>query len=340
MLSNFTCIDVNSGEPTTQAECGFGQVYTPSDTLHPIPGYNFNISYADGELLNGVMAYENLSIAGIAVSQQEIALVDYAEWFGDGTSSGLIGLAYSSLTNAYTGTNAANDQPGGNVPYSDLFNTMATQNLTAASFSVALNRPGSRSSSGGYLAFGGIPDIKHDPYFVRTPITVMPVEGAYGQSIYTFYSITVQGWAIGPDKTAQFNVTPRSNAIKRPVLDNGTSAIVDSGTTLVYAPDDVVAALAAAFNPPATFSNDYGIYLVNCSAAVPVFGVDISNKIFYINPQDLVVADPSGVCYLGVQSNEGSDMSILGDTWLRNILAVFDVGAGEMRFSAREFTVL
>ena len=53
---------------------------------------------------------KDVTIAGINVKDQEIALVDRSYWWtGDGTISGLIGLAYSTLTSAYIGTNGALD---------------------------------------------------------------------------------------------------------------------------------------------------------------------------------------------------------------------------------------
>lgn len=340
VLSNFTCEDPSSGQGLPQSQCYFAAYYTPSSTLHFIPDRNFNISYADGEMLNGGFGYENLTIAGISIPQQEIALVENAAWYGDGTSSGLMGLAYSYITNAYAGDNPSDDVPTQNIPYSDIFATMEADGLTSGLFSLALNRESTTgSSSGGYLAFGGIRDIPHDPVFVSTPIEIVAVNTATNTSIYEFYAIEITGWAITTSKATQFNTGPYENSLKQSLLATNTSAIVDSGTSLLYAPEEVAESLAAHFSPAAEFNDDYGVYTVSCTATIPIFGVAIGSKVFYVNSADLLIEEEPGLCVMGVQASSGG-MNILGDAFLRNVLAVFDVGAAEMRFAAREFTGL
>ena len=41
------------------------------------------------------------------------------------------------------------------------------------------------------------------------------------------------------------------------------------------------------------------------------------------------------ICLSGIQDDGGS-FGILGDVFLKNVLAVYDIGASEMRFAARE----
>jgi aspergillopepsin I len=88
--------------------------------------------------------------------------------------------------------------------------------------------------------------------------------------------------------------------------------------------------------------NDYdGAYVVDCNATAPVHGVTIGGSTFYINSTDMILpsgTDNSGTrtCISGI--NAGGDVSqgifVLGGTFLRNVVAVFDVGAAEMRFAA------
>lgn len=337
---NFTCLDPTTSMDIPQDQCEFGPSYSLSSTAHVIADRNFNISYADGEFLNGAMLYENITLAGITVSQQEIGLVDYAAWYGDGTSSGLVGLAYASLTNQYPGTNPAADQSGDYIPYNPLFTTMYTRNQTSAVFSLALQRSGANtaSSKGGILAIGGIPNIPHDRYFANASVAITGVDSASGAPEYQFYTITLDGWAFSNSSAAQFDVHGTSSAKRVPINTSSTSVIVDSGTSLVYAPEDVTADVAALYNPPATFDEDYGLYIVDCGAVAPVFGVVVDTKVLYVDPVDLVIDEGDGLCVTGVQS-DGGGLTILGDVFLRNVLAVFDVGAGEMRFAARELTV-
>ncbi|GAB7337919.1 hypothetical protein MBLNU457_4305t3 [Dothideomycetes sp. NU457] len=342
-LANFTCLDVSSSAVLPQKECQFAKFYKPtSNTLSLIPNTNFNISYQDGEYINGIMIKETLSIAGIQVKHQEMALATETAWYGDGYSSGLMGFAYPYLTNAYPGANAADDSPYDYIPYSPPFTSMYEQNLTASMFSLALNRQPSTarpgSISGGYLAIGGIPNVPHASSFASTPINIAAVT-ANNVSIYDYYSINVSGYGVSSDPNAQFNTANVKTSTKVNLLDQNSVAIVDSGTTLLYAPDDVARDIALAFDPPGTYDIYLGYIIVECNATVPTFGIAINRKMFYVNPLDLVLEISQNLCISGVQP-AGDGMAVLGDVFLRNVLAVFDVGAGQMRFSAREFSAL
>ena len=116
--------------------------------------------------------------------------------------------------------------------------------------------------------------------------------------------------------------------------------IIDSGTTTLAFPPNMTDAINALFNPPAVYLQDEGAYFVQCNATPPAFGVTISGQTFNVNPVDLIfqeVVDPTtGFCLTGVQSG-GQGPYILGDVFLQNVVAVFDVGAAEMRFAAHEF---
>ena len=83
---DFTCVDPATSETRTEEECDFGGTYTRSATFEQIPDENFDISYADGEMLVGVVGYESVTLAGIEVPHQEVGVVDLAGWFGDGRS--------------------------------------------------------------------------------------------------------------------------------------------------------------------------------------------------------------------------------------------------------------
>ena len=94
--TGFKCVNVSNSAPLPEADCSFGPTYNVTDTFKKIPNENFNITYGDGEFLTGIVGYEEVTLAGLKV-KQEVALVNYAAWEGDGTTSGLIGLAYPAL---------------------------------------------------------------------------------------------------------------------------------------------------------------------------------------------------------------------------------------------------
>ena len=78
------------------------------------------------------------------------------------------------------------------------------------------------------------------------------------------------------------------------------------------------------------------MYMVDCSAVAPRFGVIISDQIFFIAVVDLAEYMGGCCCVSTIQSARIYGMSILGDTFLKNQLAVCDVGAAGMRFAAQE----
>jgi hypothetical protein len=93
--TGFTCENIN-GKTVSQATCAFGPLYTKSSTFKAIASDSFSITYGDMEFTDGVMGTEEVTVAGITVDT-EIALVTSAFWEGDGTTSGLMGLAFPAL---------------------------------------------------------------------------------------------------------------------------------------------------------------------------------------------------------------------------------------------------
>lgn len=327
-------MDPSSGQQQDEDFCYFGPPYnqTKSRTYAAIPNENFNITYADGEQLNGDMAYESMTMGGITIPRQKFAIVNYAAWFGDGTSSGLVGFAYGSLTNAYLGINPKADKKGATQVYNPLFVNMYNQSLVAPIFSMAIDRD---VNVGGILALGGIPAIPHTPGFVSAPIRSVGVFDGTTTPAYTFYEVPSDGWAVAATTATQFNPYANRNPYKTNLIAN-TTVIIDSGTSLIYAPNVVADSVASLFRPPAAFDAVAGSYYVACNAIPPVLGVSIGKKIFYVNGSDLIVPASGGRCIMGIQPNYGG-LTILGDVWMKSVLCVFDIGASQMRFASRQF---
>jgi hypothetical protein len=141
--------------------------------------------------------------------------------------------------------------------------------------------------------------------------------------------------------------------------------IVDSGTTLLYLPTELAEDVLNLYDPPAVYVEDEGGYFALCNASVPEFGVEIGGKVFWISEADSMHRHHSGLCNQGAghlltrftvlmqgqyftddagdnycltgpQDGEGGPY-ILGDTFLNNVVVVFDVGASQMRFAAHDY---
>ncbi|KAI4257441.1 MAG: hypothetical protein L6R42_005663 [Xanthoria sp. 1 TBL-2021] len=335
--SGFQC--VGSSEIVPEAQCGFGPpVTTTSPTFKQIQGQNFKIGYEDGEEVTGIVGTETVTLAGITVKNQEVGIVNHAYWNGDNSSSGLIGLAFPNLTSAYRGNDPKVDKESDAVPYSPLFTSMYTQGLVAPVFSIAINRRG--EETGGLLALGGLPPVNHSNVFACTPLkmtaTRRPGSGVNGTTIdtpqYKFYSIIVDGLVTRAGNTS-VDIPVGSN---RPSDDAPYNMHVDTGSTIIYLPEEAADTINDLFVPRAEHNYRKGQYDVDCGAKAPDLAVKIAGQAFHINPVDLVVKATDGSCFSGVTATY-SQQGVLGDVFLRNVVAVFDIGHLEMRFAAREF---
>ncbi|MCJ1320011.1 hypothetical protein MMC15_005347 [Xylographa vitiligo] len=328
----FQCFNVTTGANVAEAECAFGtKGYTPSATFSQIPNENFNISYADGEMLIGIVGIEKVTLAGITVDNQEVGVVQLAGWSGDGISTGLIGLAFPSITSAYAGNNPATDGPNTQLPYNPVFFNMFEEGNVAPLFSLAIDR----GNATGQLAIGGIPDVSYSEPIAIAPFQVLTAidESNSTTGQYQFYSIDAGFSFTGSENTRYSEES--GLPLTRPATDAESVVIVDSGTTLLYAPTKVAYAVNAQFNPPAFFDKSQGAFFVDCDATAPAFGVVIGRATFNINPLDLILYNGGGPCLSGIQ-DAGDSFGILGDVFLKNVLAVYDVGASAMIFAARE----
>lgn len=183
-------------------------------------------------------------------------------------------------------------------------------NLTPDLFSLALSRDPDEIANadqyGGVLIIGGEPTDLLDPTInVTTSIVSTPMTDFNNSYLIDVTSVTYGNQ----------------------VLDQGVSYLVDSGTTLILAPDASVNAYWQQFSPaPGTNGT------VACDTAIPPFVVTIAGQEFPINPADLLRPSTTpGICIINIQSSAGVGTNILGDVFLQNVLAVFDWGAEAIR---------
>ncbi|KAL2041784.1 hypothetical protein N7G274_005568 [Stereocaulon virgatum] len=122
-----------------QSFCQFGDTYNKTNTFQPIANENFAISYSDGELLTGSFGKEKVTVAGITVNDQQIAVVTRANWNGDGYSSGVLGLGFPANTKAYSGVNPGANSQNSRVGYNPFFTSAYTEGNVPPLFSLALS---------------------------------------------------------------------------------------------------------------------------------------------------------------------------------------------------------
>ena len=337
--TGFQCFDRITLAPEPESYCAFGPTYNISTTFTQIPNENFKLTYGSGEILTGLVGTEKVTLASITVENQQVAVVDHAAWNGDGVSSGLVGLSFPALTSAFNGTNPNLDSKATRVEYNPIFTNMYSEGHVAPLFSLAIDR----GTSGGLLAIGGLPPGTFLPLFTSTPFQLLTISNTFGPTgpidgipQYQFYAIAVDGFDYEGNETTKWTQGKWPNPLVKPSDSSKLQVVVDSGTTLIYLPTGIANAVNSLFVPPAVYNPAGGAYIVKCSAKAPEFGITIGEQTFYINGLDMIQPIGSGICISGVSDAGSVGLSILGDVFFKNVLAVFDVGASEMRFAARE----
>ncbi|KAH8720167.1 putative aspartic-type endopeptidase [Beauveria bassiana] len=316
--SDFDCID-SVGNSHDQAACGFGTSLVDDFGQGTIDELHFLLRYGSGEKISGPMGYSDLSCGGVTVTKQQVGLANSTYWRGNNATVGILGLAYPSITSAYYGE-IGDEATWNAITYTPFLTNAIIQGGLDPVFSVAL----SKNSSDGVLAWGGLPPID----WVRGDsastdlIVANLIDQAETAWKYSFYTIIPDGVRWGQT----------TDATRYPY-------IVDTGTTLMYLPPQALAeAIAMSFQPRAVYLYQWGMYFAPCNSIPPSFAITVSGVDLWINPADMIyhdLVDPlTGYCAIAVASG-GQGPYILGDAFLQNVVAVFDVGAAQMRFYSR-----
>lgn len=231
--------------------------------------------------------------------------------------SGLIGMAYSSITTAEQGTTQ--------IHYSSIMDTIFTDGLADPYFSIAISRDASGSGLGGYLGIGGVPDVSDPQINVTSDYGSAPMDLNPG-----FQLDQLSNYVISVDAVSW--VDPSRSTV---VVENTPFPyLVDSGTTLSSVPDSDAEAINGLFQPPATLDSN-GYYTVPCDAIPPQISITVGGVVLPINPVDLILSG-EGSCLSGVQPlTSGQQYGYVGDTFLRSLLAVFDWGEQQVHLASR-----
>ncbi|KAM0265170.1 hypothetical protein ACHAQJ_000323 [Trichoderma viride] len=337
---DFRCVTSNF---TVQSNtvCNFTTTFKGTYSGGETADRHLNVSYGSGQSILGTLGYDSVSVAGITIPDQEFSIASRINFQAQGEISGLVGLAYPQLTSAFAGneTRFAQDRLNATLPYDNIFTDIFKRNLTAPLFSIAMER-----GNGGILAIGGLPSVPIKPSFASTPILIADILNTgilRDRTNFTFYTIVAENYVIGDSTKASSlsrDVQESKRGDEKKIPGAGGFVIVDSGTTLTQLPQSVTKVLYEKFSEtPVPLPGSQGPFLIPCNTTIPEFGIEISDQTFYMSPEDIVLqGDRDGdLCLLGVQPSSANSPSILGGTWLHNVLAVFDVGASQMRFAPR-----
>lgn len=264
---------------------------TQSSSTFQDSGAPFSVQYGSGEV-SGTIITDDVDLGGLPLKGHTfgVATTESVDFSSDTTTfDGLIGLAQSSLS-----------EQGVLTPPEAL----AKQGLiNDAIVSYKISRL-SDNLNDGQVTFGGLDETKFDPNTLVTGDNINQ-DGFWELPID---SITVDGQDTGLNKR---------------------TAILDTGTTLIIAPQADVDTFHAAI--PGAKSDGQGNFIIPCTTTANVaFG--FNGGTFEINPQDLLfvpvdVNDPTGDCLSGVIAGDigGATQWLAGDVFLKNAYFSTDV---------------
>jgi hypothetical protein len=277
------------------SSCGTHPEYdaNASSTYSP-NGTKFEVEYGSGAC-QGYLSEDILEWGGISV-QQTFAEVTDASGMGVaykvGHFDGILGLAFDEL--------AVCDFPYVMDCIETPFHNLIDQGLVSEpvfSFYLGDLKKFGRYGYDGELLLGG-----SNPQYYTGDINYVDLKSADYWRI-EMDSVTMNGDVVGDASE--------------------TTAIVDSGTSLLVGPEDAVTAIAESCNATANFE---GEYFVDCDATLPELVVNINGIAYPLAGSDLVL-NSGGECLLMIMSIDltgtGVDW-ILGDVFMRKYYSIFD----------------
>lgn len=330
VTSALECVEIGSETPEAASACGFGNQYNLTQGAWTnLTHLSFDIRYfPEQEVLRGDMALAPVTLGGITVPQQEVALVRYAAWEGDGHSSGLVGLAYPAVTSA------TNRTSGEAAEYSPLFTSMVRDGLVAdAVFTLAL-------------------DAVPQDYPVLAPAGMLALGGLVPESYWVgnFTSVDIEATGNSGDNTTaltwytttlEFVYGVRNGSV---VSGGVFQSIVDCGTAPNFVPTTAAAAINAQFDPPAVYNETLGYWTVDCNATAPYAAYVIGGVEMPMRPDNMIVRSLNGlpgyedVCFSafadGGNPQEDGPM-IIGEVWQLGYVIAYDQGNQMIHFAER-----
>ena len=333
------------GTPAVNStQCYFkspGYDRSSSTTFHPVtPVENYNQSFSGG-LASGTTGLDDVTIAGITVPQQQFAIVDIASavWGNVGTNDGIFGLAQPTVEAVFKGATGVNDSPATRAEYSPWIWNAVNESLIEPYFTIDLAKPTFEQrtqydniSDYGTLTIGGIPqDVPWDHTTVTVPNA--PVPDGVGGVVY-YWAVNISSF----DFKGSDSIPAANNSVDYGLLDTGTS--------VSQIPANVAAAYHQSVSPPGILYNET-IYLVQCNATMPDFGITVGGTKFTAKGDNFKTGVPytspgldqlgeallsAGYCYSGIQLGlaGSTTLAIIGDNVLWDVMYVADLEKNEI----------
>ena len=290
-----------------------------SSTFKDIAEGAFDISYVDGTQISGDYMTDTVRLGKTEVTNQTMGLA-----FQASSPPGLMGVGF-----------AANEAIAAKDP-SQIFPTIINQlkdqgHINALAYSLWLN---DLDSNTGSILFGGVDTAKYHGDLIGLPIQ----QDAQSQSITSF-------------TVAMSSLDLRTYKGTKSLASNiALPAILDSGTTDTYLPDDLANSILKGVGAVQTkqLGNVIACDLAQRNASFnfgfggsggPTISVPIDEFVTDIVTEDGSQAqfdDGTAACLFGLHG-AGSDPILLGDTFLRSAYVVYDLQNNQIGLANTNF---
>merc|ERR1719440_1773613 len=258
-------------------------------------GRKFEVQYGSGPV-QGVFAKDTVTVGGIDVKGQLFAEVSKV-------SFGPLNLAFAM--GKFDGLLGLGFKSISQYQIPTPFESMIDQKLISEPV-FAFYLPDDAGAQG-ELVLGGIDKSHYTGELVSVPLTNE-----------TYWEVSLDGLKFGD--TA--------------IVSSSMKAIIDSGTSLLAGPKDMVSKLATAAGATSLMGKEY---IVDCSkvSSLPDLDFTLGGKAFKLAGSDYVLQEGSQCLFalmgIDVPAPNGP-LFIMGDVFMRKYYSVFDYGNKQMQF--------
>ncbi|OAQ26590.1 acid protease [Linnemannia elongata AG-77] len=300
----------------TSAVCQSQRRFSPSQSSSfQMDSTRWQIAYADTSQASGILGVDDVTVAGIKISNQTFGLASYnaapVPPSGSSGFDGIMGLGFEGTS----------DMKGFKSP---ITNMMLQNQIDQAIVSVWLNKASEQDaklSKGGQFIFGGV-----DPSLYTGSITYLPVTSD------SQWQVAVDGVYIGRKELA--------------VSKSSSYAVVDTGSSYILFPDYLATAFHRAI-PNSQYDKDLG-WMIPCTLAKSTSVGDLTfvlgGQKFAVPLSDIVILESGfkGICLSAIDSwseatngHSGESQILLGDLFIKNHYVVYDYTDRQIGFAQK-----
>jgi len=287
-------------------QCGDSGTYSANDSsTYEFVNNAFNISYVDGSGAAGDYATDTFRFGGQTIKDMQFGI-----GYVSSSPEGILGIGYT-INEVQVNRFGLDEYP--NLPQK----LKDDGTISSNAYSLWLN---DLDASTGSILFGGVDTDKFHGTLSTLPI--LQEQGTYAEFI-----IALTDMGIGNNKTSLF-------------ANSNIPVLLDSGSSLMYLPDNVATALYQRFN--ARYDSRQQAAFVDCDLANQDGTLDFgfSGVTISVPYNELVITAAISrgvpVCILGI-GPAGNSVSVLGDTFLRSAYVVYDLSNNEISLAQTNF---